>query len=261
MGSVSRLLTLDAQAPADVAGFRSLQTAVSVVRELPPEAWRIVGGWMVRAWIETTGAGIFGRTTVDADLELMPVRAVGRARQVPDRLREEGMEPFEEPFRFTRKDGSRIDLLVAPGSSRHHPPRLGNQVVFEVEGSCLAFRLPPEPVRVRCDGEECTIQIPRLAGALAIKVILIASGRPLRARDDARDVAGLLRAARREPETLLSDLRAHKRMSDVKRTLRTLSETLRDEDARVAEWISQELGPRSALTAVADTRWLLTELG
>lgn len=260
MGPLRRVLALDPGAPADVVGFRSLRTALSVVDDLPPEAWRIVGGWMVRAWVETTDAGSFDRQTIDADLELMPARAVHRARKVPDRLRKAGLEPFEEPFRFKGEDGTRVDLLVVHGSSRRDPPRLGDQIVFEVEGSRLAFQLPPEPVTVRLASDECTIQIPRLAAALTIKVILLGSGRPLRARDDARDVASLLRAVRREPEPMLSDLRAHKGMSDVKRTRRLLGEVLRDEDARATEWISQELGPRSALTAVADARWLLSQL-
>lgn len=255
-----RVLSLDPEAPADEAGFRSLSAAVSAVNDLPPEAWRIVGGWMVRGWAELSGSEVFARQTIDADLELLPNKAVERSRRVPQRLRDAGLAPADEPFRFRGEDGARVDLLVAPGSSRHDPPRLGGQEVFEVEGSRLAFTLPPERVVVRRGAEKCTIQIPRLAAALVIKAILVAKGRRLRVRDDAQDVAALLRAVRNEPEPVVSDLIANARGSEVKRARRALKQILSDERARAAEWISQELGSRASLTAIADARWLADQL-
>lgn len=255
---MSRVLRLDPESPAEAAGFRALQVVADAVRGLPDDAWRIVGGWMVRAW----GAeGPALRPTVDVDLELRPTKAVRLARRVPERLRAAGLRPHTEPFRFVAEGGILIDLLIAPGGSRHDPPRLGDQMVFEAEGSRLAFELAPERVRVMRGGEGVHILVPRLAGALALKTVVLAQSRPLRVRIDAQDVAILLEVARGEPEPLVADLRAHARMSDVRRMRRGLLDLFAGEGSRGTRWVAQELGERAALTAVVNARWVLAELG
>jgi hypothetical protein len=170
------------------------------------------------------------------------------------------LAPSGEPFRFEGKGGLRVDLLIAPGGSRDDPPRLGQQQVLEVPGSRLAFALPPERITVRLQ-DEVEILVPGLAGALVLKTVLLEKGRPIRVRDDARDVAALLRIARRESKALLRELRKHKRWSDVRATRRALGDLFGEEKSRGTQWVAQEKGTRAALTAVADAHWLLDELG
>jgi len=52
-----RELILDSGGEGDRAGFAALFIAVGVVKDLPAAAWRVVGGWMVRAWTERRWAG------------------------------------------------------------------------------------------------------------------------------------------------------------------------------------------------------------
>lgn len=207
-------LALGSGSEADRAGFASLRVAVDVVRGMPVEAWRILGGWMVRAWVEGAGQPAVGRPTVDVDLGLLPPRAPPLARRIPSRLAAAGLKPGKEPFRFVGPGGVLLDLLVPPGASRRVPPRLANQEVFEAPGARFAFELSPEPVKATLDrGTELTFQTARLAAALVLKLAILAAHRP-RYLDDARDVASL-----------------------------------------------QEIGARGALTAVADARALLRQLG
>jgi hypothetical protein len=255
-----RQLFLDAESDADVVGFESLQVAVRAVDGVPADAWRIVGGWMVRGWTEGGSASTGSRPTIDVDLTLFPGRGRRATELVPDRLAEAGLHADEEPFRLRRDDGVLIDLLVPPGGSRGEPPKLGKQILFRADGSAFAFELPPEPVRVGIRRRRLEYQIPRLGAALVHKTIVLAGMRP-RYLDDASDVARLLAVARREPEQAIEDLRQHRRRRDVRRALGALSALFNEEDARGARWVEQELGTRVALISVEDARWLASEVG
>jgi len=88
-----RELILDSGGEGDRAGFAALFIAVGVVKDLPAAAWRVVGGWMVRAWTAGGGQGGASRPTVDVDLELLPQRAANLAGLVPSRLSAAGLKP------------------------------------------------------------------------------------------------------------------------------------------------------------------------
>lgn len=254
-----RTLVLDRESQADVVGFESLRVAVKAVEDLPAAGWRVVGGWMVRAWVEGGAASELARPTIDVDLTLFPIRGRPAIERVPDRLLEEGLRPHEEPFRLRREDGIRLDLLVPPGASRGDPPRIGRQVLFRAEGTAFGFALPPEPVTARLKRRKVEFQVPRLGAALVHKTLVLAAMRP-RYLDDASDVARLLHTVRHEPGDAIPDLVEHRRRSDARKALRALSGLFGDEEARGARWVEQELGTRAAVTAVDDARWLRSEM-
>ncbi len=255
-----RELVLDKGSKSEQTGFASLSVAVSLVQGLPADAWRVLGGWMVRAWTEGGGTAGTGRPTVDVDLGLLPQRAGPLVLQVPARLSAAGLKSAGEPFRFEGPAGILLDLVVPPGSSRSVPPRLGKQVVFVAPGSRFAFELPPEIVRVKMvPARLLEFQAARLAAALVIKLIVLLEQRP-RYRDDARDVAALLRVVRREPAVALKDLQTHARRRDVSRAIASLARIFGNERDRGCVWIEQESGTRAALTAVDDANWLLRQL-
>jgi hypothetical protein len=255
-----RQLSLDPESEADIVGFESLRVAIQAVDGVPPAAWRVVGGWMVRGWTEGGTVEVSMRPTIDVDLALFPGRGRRATSQVPDRLAEAGLLPDAEPFRLRRDDGVLVDLLVPPGGSRGEPPKLGKQVLFRAEGAAFAFELPPELVRVGLKRRRVEFQVPRLAAALVHKTIVLAGMRP-RYLDDASDVARLLAVVRREPEEAAEDLRAHRRRSDVRKALAAIAALFGEEEARGARWVEQELGSRVAITSVDDARWLASETG
>lgn len=255
-----RELVLDSGSGSERAGFASLALAVSVVKGLPVEAWRILGGWMVRAWTEGGEAGGKARPTVDVDLGILPQRAANLAGLVPVRLSAAGLKPAGEPFRFEGPAGVLLDLVVPPGSSRSEPARLGEQIVFVAPGSRFAFELPPERVRVGLQpAGSLEFQTPRLAAALVLKLTVLAARRQ-RHRDDARDVAALLGAVRPEPAVAVGDLQSHRRRKDVGSALVCLARMFGTERDPGCVWVEQESGTRAALTAVQDANWLLRQL-
>jgi hypothetical protein len=255
-----RELLLDSDGEADRAGFASLAVAVGAVKDLPAEAWRVIGGWMVRAWTQGGVYGGAGRPTVDVDLGLLPQRSAHLAGRVPFRLAEAGLKPSAEPFRFEGPGGVLLDLVVPPGTSRFEPPRLGEQIVFEAPGSRFAFELPAEMVRVQLEGgKRLEFQTARLGAALVLKLIVLAGHRS-RFLDDARDVATLLAVVRREPEAALEDLRSHARRRDVALAVISLMRMFGNERDRGCVWIEQESGVMAALTAVDDANWLHRQL-
>lgn len=259
MGLVTRVLALDPESPADVVGFRALGVVVGATDGLPDAAWRVIGGWMVRAWVEGAGVGSL-RPTVDVDLLLLASRGSGKAERVPVRLNEAGLLPFEEPFRLRGPDDVLVDLLVPPGASRKVPPRVGDQIVFEARGSRFGFELPPEHVSVRMGEERLGFPTVRLSAALVVKAIVLGIGRPGRAQVDAVDVARLLSVVRVDPEEAIADLRSHARQSEVKDARRQLHRLFaREEDAGV-QLVARDTDSATALTAVADARWLLERL-
>jgi hypothetical protein len=250
---------LDPDSPADVAGFRALGVVADAVAGLPDAAWRVIGGWMVRAWVEETGVGS-ARPTTDVDLGLLASRGEGKAERVPVRLRDAGLQPFEEPFRLRRPDGVQVDLLVPPGASRRDPPRVGDQIVFEARGSRLGFELPPEQVFVWMGKDRIGFPTVRLSAALVIKAIVLGIGRPRRAEVDAVDVARLLSVVRIDPMEAIADLRTHERKTEVKDARRQLQRLFAREEDAGARLVARETDSPTALTAVADARWLIEQL-
>jgi hypothetical protein len=255
-----RRIVLDPASEADRTGFESLAVVAAALEGVPDAAWRVAGGWMVRAWAEGGAPNEPARTTTDVDLALFPSRGRPAIDQVPGRLAADGLRPDEEPFRLRRPDGVLVDLLAPPGASRADPPRIGRQTLFLAEGAAFGFALPPEPVEARLGRRRIDFQVARLAAALVHKTIALAAARP-RYLVDASDVARLLRVVRRDPSEALFDLQAHRRRSDVGRALTALGNVFGDEEARGAVWVEQELGTNAALIAVDDARWLSSTLG
>jgi hypothetical protein len=254
-----RRIVLDPASEADIMGFESLGVAVGALEGVPVAAWRVVGGWMVRAWAEGGSPSEPARPTVDVDLALFPGRGQPGIEKVPERLGADGLRPDEEPFRLRRSDGVLVDLLAPPGASRADPPRMGRQVLFLADGAAFGFAIPQEPVVARLGRKRVGFQVPRLAPALVHKTLVLASMRP-RYLVDASDVARLLQTVRREPAEALPDLDAHRRRSDVRKALAALAGLFGDEQARGARWVEQELGTVAAVTSVDDARWLRSEM-
>lgn len=256
---MTRVLVLDPTSPADEIGFLALGEAVKAVRGVP--AWLILGGWMVRAWVGSSRSDARIRPTVDVDLGLLSVRAPEKVKAVPGRLIASGFRSQDEPFRLMRADGTRVDLLIPPGASRRDPPRIGRQEVFEAPGTRFAFELPATPVTVKLGGEELTIQVPCLAGAIVAKAVALGHRRPARARVDALDVAALLAVWEQEPEPTRSRLAKGRRRTDVKRGLASLARNFESPEAAGAMWVEQELDSRrESLKAVARAAALLDSL-
>ena len=253
-----RRLTLDPESEADVVGFEGMRVARQALEGVPPTAWRVVGGWMVRAWVEGGPTKGTARPTIDVDLALFPGRGRPAIARVPERLADANLLPHEEPFRLRRSDGVLIDLLVPPGGSRADPPRIGKQLLFLAEGAAFAFELPPEKVDARLGRRKTELLVPRLAAALVHKTLVLVAMRP-RYLVDASDVALLLAVLRRESEDAIEDLRRHRRRSDVRKALAALGGLFGDEAARGAIWVELELGTRAAVTSVDDARWLLSQ--
>lgn len=254
-----RRLILDPESEADVIGLEGLSVAVRALEGVPAAAWRVVGGWMVRAWVEGGGADEPVRPTTDVDLMLFPGRGRPAIEKVPERLAAQGLRPHEEPFRLRREDGVLVDLLVPPGGSRADPPRIGGQAMFRAEGAAFGFELPPERVTARLRRRRVEFQVPRLAPALVHKALVLAAMRP-RYLVDASDVARLLRTVRREPDGALEDLAGNRRRSDVRMALTAVAGLFAEETARGARWVEEELGTRAAVTSVDDARWLASIL-
>jgi hypothetical protein len=256
---MSLAVELDPDSPADDAGFRGLTLVVDAVASLPDAAWRVVGGWMVRAWVQGSDAGV-QRPTIDVDLAILASRGEGWAAKVPERLEAAGLRPTEEPFRLRGPNGILVDLLVPPGASRREPPQLGKQIVFEARGSRFSFELPPEHVSVSMGSDRVGFPTPRLAAALVLKAVVLGIARPGRAHVDAIDVAQLLAVVRREPAEVVEDLRAHARRSDVRDAQRHLEKLFSGEGDPGAILVARETDARTALSAVAVARWLLEQL-
>ena len=176
------------------------------------------------------------------------------------RLRDAGLLPSEEPFRLRGPDDVRVDLLVPPGASRRDPPRVGDQIVFEARGSRLGFELPPEQVSVRMGRDRIGFPTVRLAAALVVKAIVLGIGRSRRVEVDAVDVAKLLTVVRFDPKEAIADLRTHERKSEVKDARRQLQRLFAREEDAGAHLVARETDSATALTAVADVRWLIEQL-
>ena len=176
------------------------------------------------------------------------------------RLRDAGLLPFEEPFRLRGPDDVQVDLLVPPGASRRDPPRVGDQIVFEARGSRLGFELPPEQVSVRMGRDRIGFPTVRLAAALVVKAIVLGIGRSRRVEVDAVDVARLLTVVRFDPKEAIADLRTHERKSEVKDARRQLQRLFAREEDAGARLVARETDSATALTAVADVRWLIEQL-
>jgi len=256
MGSVTRVIVLDDGSPADVVGFRALGVVIDSLMDVPDAAWRVVGGWMVRAWVEGSAVGA-ARPTVDVDVALLASRGGGKVEEVPQRLRDAGLLPTDEPFRLRGPDDLLVDLLVPPGASRADPPRLGTHIVFEARGSRFGFEMPPEPVSVRLDDDRLGFPTVRLAAALVLKAVVLGVARPGRTEVDAVDVARLLSVVRDGPAEAISDLRSHSRRRDVREGLQRLATFFGSGEDPGAVLVARETDDATALTAVADARWLL----
>jgi hypothetical protein len=135
-----RELVLDSGSGSERVGFASLRLAVNVVEGLPVEAWRIIGGWMVRAWTETAGAGGKARPTVDVDLGILPQRAAGLSGLIPLRLSAAGLKPAGEHLPRDQRGSSGFGCtLIQPVLSQ---PVWGSRL-FSSRLARFAFELPP----------------------------------------------------------------------------------------------------------------------
>lgn len=248
-------VSLNAASDADAIGFKALQATVSAVGRLV-NGWLIVGGWMVRLWVRSVPDSLDERLTVDVDLALLRSREE-RVVDVPDKLRAAAFLPQEEPFRFVRKDGARIDLLVPPGASRSEPPRIGKQEVFEAAGLRFSFELPAEKFTVRLRSQTVTVKTPALAGALVAKAVALGLRRPRGAQADAVDVGSLLAVVEAEPSPAIEHLAEHRRRSDVREAVRVIRRDFRSLDSSGASWVNRAKSQREALRAVSRAQWLL----
>lgn len=248
---MSRILDLDPAQPADVNGFQTMQSLVIALEGADSRGWRVMGGWMVRAY--SAGGSLAPRPTTDVDLSLFPSRVGPRGKLISDRLGAAGFRAGEEPFKLFLDD-QEIDLLVPPGGSRSG--RIGRQAVFEADGTAFAFELGPEPLDVRLGDAKLKIQTARLAAALVAKAVLFGMARP-KSRADAVDVGLLLSAVARSGGETHEELRAHRKRSDVRSALRVLEESFVEADGRGILAIRDQRSLEEALTAAANARGLL----
>ncbi len=100
----------------------------------------------------------------------------------------------------------------------------------------------------------------RLAAALVVKAIVLGIGRSRRVEVDAVDVAKLLTVVRFDPKEAIADLRTHERKSEVKDARRQLQRLFAREEDAGARLVARETDSATALTAVADVRWLIEQL-
>lgn len=250
-----RDVTLDPISSADAAGFEALQAAISAVADFV-DGWLIVGGWMVRLWVKSGAQDLPERLTVDVDLALLRSWQE-RVVEIPDRLRAAAFYPEEEPFRFVRRDGARVDLLVPPGATRSEPPRIGNVEVFTADGIRFAFELPAERFNVRLGSQMVPVKTAALAGALVAKAVTLGLRRARGAQVDAVDVASLLAVVEAEPRPAIEQLAEHRKRSDVKKGMRVLRRDFARLESSGASWVARASSHREALRAVARAEWLL----
>jgi len=248
---VSRFLDLDPRQPADVTGFETMRLLLPLLEDVDRRAWRIMGGWMVRAYAST--GTLTPRPTTDVDLSLFPSRGGRRLRELPTGLRDAGFRPDEEPSKLVL-GSHRIDLLVPPGGSR--AGRLGEQAVFEAKGTAFAFAMDPEALTLRLDGTSVEVVTARLSAALVAKAVLFSERRP-KYRDDAVDVGLLLDAVRRDGQAPVEDLRAQAGRKDVRKAMRAIDVDFAGAGSAGVKCIRDARGLEEGLTAAANARRLL----
>ena len=254
-----RSLTLDPDSLADQASFTSLTAVAGIFGELTPGSWLLIGGWMVKAWSSQGQSDVEIRATSDVDIALLASRTTD-ALGVVEALLQREYAQMTTPFRFESDSGAAIDILVPPGASRHHPPRIGALETLEAPGTRLAFELPLETFRFIFRDESVGLPVASLAGALVAKTVLLAKQRQRRVRDDAHDVAALLACLERIPEPSIGQLRKHRKRSDVRAAQRALEHLFAAADSVGTSWVAAELGLRSGLEAASRARWLLDSL-
>lgn len=222
----------------------------------------LIGGLMVRIWLNAQPPELPVRATADIDLgvDRRSLRLASSSQKVAPLLKDRGFEPGavdpEELFRFGKElEGETlvVDVLVAPGSSREEPPLLEQGIsTLAAPGLAYALLRGIRHVDVEFDDgsqvADLTLPLPTLDAAFVLKAALAESG--VRRRADRRRVdtvdSLLLAAALLEKADDLAILREHQRRSDVRKALRWLNTSFSKRDsvgsARVAEYFSGEFG-------------------
>ena len=254
-----RSVRLDPDSGADRASFRSLKALEAAFVTLDTGSWLLIGGWMVKAWASQGRSEVEARATKDVDVAVLASRA-GRKPQVVEALAALHYRQMDLPFRFETSDGAIIDVLVPPGASRYDPPRIGELETFEAPGTRLAFELPAETFQFQLGEDSVQLPVASLAGALVAKTVLLQKQRRRRVRDDAHDVAALLAAVERMPDTPLRQLTEKAHRSEVKTARKAFFELFKTADAPGTSWVATELGLRAGLEAAGRARWLLDAL-
>jgi len=239
------LLPIGVTGPADrrlVAGLREIGP---ILEELDP-AVLVIGGLMSRLWLHAVPIDMPVRPTADIDLGIDRQRLqLAADRQVVGPLLER--LDFKggyagEPFRYAKAvEGIGeilLDIVIPPGASRDEPPLI-ERGLESVAAPGLAYAVLRAPVTASVsfvDGEQSfdfQLPIPALDAALVLKAALVESGvrsRPDRVRSDSVDAIVLAAACLKRPDALRA-LRDHRRRSDVRKSVRWLTDAFRSPTA------------------------------
>ncbi|HEU0019719.1 MAG TPA: hypothetical protein VFQ14_05450 [Thermoleophilaceae bacterium] len=231
--------------PADrrlVAGLHEIRP---ILDELAP-AVLVVGGLMGRLWLHAVPIDMPARPTADIDLGIdrRRLQIAANSRVVGPLLDRLGFRGgyLGEPFRYSKAvDGVGevlLDIVVPPGTSREEPP-LVERGLESVAAPGLAYAVLRGPVTAAVsfvDGEQSFdfhLPIPALEAALVLKAALVESGvrtRLDRVRSDSVDAIMLTAACLKRPDALRA-LRDHRRRSDVRKSIRWLTDAFRSPTA------------------------------
>jgi hypothetical protein len=205
----------------------------------------IVGGLMTRVWLHAHPIGLPVRATADVDLGIdrRSLQLAATSRVIGPLLEEQGFKPGggapDEPFRFYKKVAGDekvvVDLLVAPGASRHEPPVL-EQDLTSLAAPGLAYailrgvRMMHVDFYDEGDVTSFDLPLPHVDAAFVMKAELTRSGvrtRADRRRTDTVDAVSLAAACLNNAESI-DALRGHRKRSDVRGARRWMAESFGD---------------------------------
>jgi hypothetical protein len=244
-------LRIDVSGPADRLMFEGLPHLQPVIDELGDSAM-LIGGLAATAWIGASDIGLPMRATRDVDLGIdrRGLRLTANRRKVVPLLRDSGFESIggDASFRFVKETSAGefiVDLLVAPGSSRAHPPILERGLTtFPAPGLAYAILRRPKPLNltVTHGRTERRFKLPivTLDSAFVMKAVLTSSHRlrPDRRITDTADAVMLAAACTRDKDGLAA-LRKHRRRKDVREAIRWMTTSFATEATAAARRVEQ----------------------
>ena len=182
------------------SGRHLFDVAILLNRVVGDDAWLLVGGWMVHCHLALLGRRL-GRVTDDVDVVVDVLSTPRSVPKIHEVLAEVGYRRSPSPMgvlhhRFSSPSGS-VDLLFPDHLGRSRARSAGPQL----DGSRRLFAVR-YPLDVAVGEKVARLQLPRLSGAVALKVRAWVSRRQPR---DLSDVCELVLGVD-DPQDLISVL-------------------------------------------------------
>jgi hypothetical protein len=182
-GEAVPVVTLD---PNDPETRRVWADALTLMGQLEGE-WTLIGGLMVQLHAERYGQG-GARPTADVDILANSRTRPSMSERISKQLTELDFRPeppagpeLKTVYRFTR--GEEIVDVLAPDGERTPPRTIGTQETVQISGGTQALRRSEE-VTVALDGNQTTLRVPSLLGAILLKSRAIMSPQRDQDRED-----------------------------------------------------------------------------